>query len=96
MYTPIVLDKARNLRFGMKALSLVEKKLGKNIAKVDFENLTLEEVAVLVWAALSHEDKELTPDRVMDLVDEYSSIQAVVEALAIAINESFGTGTEKN
>jgi len=43
MYTPIELDKIRNLRYGMKAISQFEKILGKNLAKIDMENLTMEE-----------------------------------------------------
>lgn len=96
IFTPFVLDKARNLRFGMKALSLVEKKLGVNIAKIDFENLTMEQLATFIWAGLTHEDNDLTPDKVMDLIDEYSNIQDAVDVVSKAIAESFGTGTEKN
>lgn len=96
MFTPIILDKSRNLRYGMKALSLVEKALKTNIAKLDFGNLTMEELATLVWAGLVHEDKGLTVDKVMDLIDDYSSIQAVVDPVTEAISEAFGTGKEKN
>ncbi len=60
MYTPIELDKIRNLRYGMKAISQFEKILGKNLAKIDMENLTMEEQAVIIWAGLVHEDSSLT------------------------------------
>lgn len=90
MYYPIQLDKSRNLRYGMRALSLIEKKLKKPISKVDTDNLTMEETAVLIWAGLVHEDKNLTPDRVMDLVDEYSNFNAVMQVFGEALQGAFG------
>ena len=77
-YYPIQLDKVRNFKYGMKALSLVEKKFKKPINKVDMDNMTMEEAAILIWAGLTHEDKSLTPDKVMDLVDEHSNLPAVM------------------
>jgi hypothetical protein len=91
-FTPIKLDKMRNLRYGMKAISLVEKKLGQPIGKIDMDNMTMEDTATLIWAGLVHEDKNLTPDKVMDLVDEHSSLPEVMQQLTEAINASFGAG----
>ena len=89
-FYPIQLDKMRNFKYGMKALHLIEKKLGKPIAKIDMENLTMEDAATLIWAGLQHEDKDLTPDKVMDLVDEYSSLPAVMQAMGEAFAAAFG------
>ena len=86
---PIELDKPRNYKYGMRALDLVEKKLKKKMAKIDMDDLTMEETATFMWAGLQHEDKSLTPDKVIDLVDEHSSYtEAVVEmskALTLAM-----------
>lgn len=91
MFTPITLDKTRNFRYGMKALSLIEKSLNiKSIGKLDFENLSMEETATLIWAGLVHEDKDLTVDKVMELVDEHSTIQEAAELMGKAMNEAFG------
>lgn len=95
MYIPIQLDKMRNLRYGMKAISLIEKTFKKNIAKIDFENLTMEETATMIWAGLVHEDNELTPDKVMDLVDDYSNLQYVLEKMKEAMNIAFGISEKK-
>ena len=97
-YTPIKLDKVRNFRYGMKAISLVEKALKKPISKVDLNSLTMEDSAVLIWAGLAHEDKELTPDSIMDLVDDHSTLPKVMEAAGQALQEAFGSaeGPEKN
>jgi len=89
-YYPIKLDKSRNFRYGMKAISLIEKKLKKPISKIDMDNLTMEDAAIMLWAGLVHEDKDLTPEKVMDLVDEYSDIQTVLQAMGEAFQGAFG------
>lgn len=95
-YYPIKLDKVRNFRYGMKAISLIEKQLKKPISKIDLENLTMEDAAVMIWAGLVHEDKDLTPDKVMDLVDEYSDITTVLQAMGEAFRSAFGGNEEAN
>lgn len=90
MYQPIRLDKTRNFKYGMKAISLIEKKLKTPIGKVDMNNLTMEDTATIIWAGLVHEDKDLTPDKVMDLIDEYSDVQTVIEAMEEALQAAFG------
>ena len=89
-YYPIQLDKSRNFRYGMKAISLIEKKLKKPVAKIDMENLTMEDVAIMIWAGLQHEDKDLTPDKVMDLVDDHSDISTVIQVMGEAFQGAFG------
>jgi len=90
-FLPIILDKTRNLSYGMVALMKIEKKLGKPFAKIDFENeMTYEEIANILWAGLSHEDPTLTPEIVAELIDEYSNIQTAIEAMGQAMQEAFG------
>ena len=93
-FYPIQLDKMRNFRYGMKALHLIEKKLKKPIAQIDMEAMTMEDAAVMIWAGLQHEDKDLTPEKVMDLVDVYSNIKTVVEAMGKAFQSAFGEPQE--
>lgn len=91
-YYPIKLDKTRNFKFGMRAIDLIEKKYGKPIMEIDGINngmLTMEDYATLMWAGLTHEDKELTPEKVMELVDEYSSITEVSKVMWNALNDAF-------
>jgi hypothetical protein len=94
-YYPIQLDKTRNFKYGMKAISLIEKKFKKPIGKIDYENLTMEEAAILIWAGLVHEDNNLTPEKVMDLVDEYSNFREVIAEMMEAINKAFGLDEEE-
>lgn len=90
MYVPIELDKIRNFRYGMKAMSYVEKKFKKPIAKVNLNELTMEEAATVICAGLMHEDKKLTPDKVMDLIDEKGNFKEALKAMGEAINLAFG------
>jgi hypothetical protein len=94
-YYPIQLDKSRNFRYGMKAISLIEKKLNKPVSQIDTDNLTMEDTTVMIWAGLVHEDKDLTPEKVMDLVDEHSDIQTVINAMGEAFQGAFGVKGEE-
>lgn len=100
MYYPIQLDRARNFKYGMKAISLVEKKMKKPISKVDFNEITMEEAAIIIWAGLQHEDRDLTPEKVMDIIDDHSNVSSVMVEAGNALNEAFGAkeveGEEKN
>lgn len=89
MHTPILLDKTRNLRYGMVAMDKIEKKFKKPVAKIDFDNLTMEDAATIIWAGLVHEDSNLTVQKVMQLVDAHSSIKKALEVMGEAIQESF-------
>jgi hypothetical protein len=94
MYTPIQLDKIRNLRYGMKAISFIEKSFKSPIGKIDMGNLTMEDTAVIILAGLIHEDNTLTADKVMDLIDEYSNIQIISEKMGEALQAAFGGNEE--
>lgn len=94
-FTPINLDKPRNLRFGMRAIASVEDALGVKISKLDLSDIGIKDLAVFLWAGLSHEDPNLTPTIVMDLIDEHMSIKEATEILGKAIEASFGS-SEKN
>lgn len=92
MFTPIKLDRMRNFRYGMKAISLIEKKLNTKISNLDMENMSMEETATLIWAGLVWEDKDLTVDRVMDIIDENSNFVEVIKVMGEAFTAAFGNG----
>lgn len=96
MYTPIELDKTRNFRYGMKAIDYIEKKFKMPMSKIDLDGLTMEQTATIVCAGLVHEDRDLTPSKVMDLIDEKGNLQEVLEIMAKAFADSFNGGEEKN
>ena len=93
-YYPIQLDKSRNFRYGMKAISLIEKKFKKSIMQIEgIQNgalLSMNDYATIMWAGLVHEDNKLTPERVMDLVDEYSNLREASQIMWEALNDAFG------
>lgn len=93
-YYPITLDKERNFRYGMKALSLLEKKFKKPIGEIDMNVLSIDEIATIFWAGLTHEDAELTIDKVMDLVDSYSTLGEVLPVMLEAMQGAFGSTIE--
>jgi hypothetical protein len=97
MFYPIKLDKERNLRYGMKAIDLIEKKFGKPVMQIQGMqdgNMTMDAYATVIWAGLVHEDPDLTPEKVMDLVDGFSSLPAVTVKMWEALNAAFGAGAE--
>ncbi len=97
-YYPIKLDKVRNLKYGMRAIDLIEKKFGCPVmAKEGMMDgvLTMEEYATIIWAGLVHEDKDLTPDKVMDLIDEHSSLTKVTQDMWKAFNAAYKEDEEE-
>ena len=89
---PIMLDKPRNLRYGMRAIKMIENALGKSAFGIELNDMTMDEIATFIWAGLYHEDKEITPDEVIDLVDEHSDLPTALLTMAKAFGESFGKG----
>jgi hypothetical protein len=96
-YVPIQLDKSRNFRYGMVATSLIEETLGvKNLNKLDLENLSMKETATVMWAGLAHEDSDLTPEKLMALIDDYSDLPTVAETMAKAFEVGFSGKGKKS
>ncbi len=86
----IKLDRERELRYGFKALLAIEKRLGKKLTQLDENNCGMEELAVYFWAGLIHEDKTLTLERAIDLLDagDFREIAATVNE---AMGADYGT-----
>ena len=89
-FTAIELDKTRNLRYGMVAISLIEEKLNKVITDIDFEKLKMIDLGVVIWAGLVHEDEKLKQEDILALIDDYSDIPTVTKAMGEAMQEAFG------
>ena len=94
MYSPIELDKVRNFRYGMKAMSYIEEKLKTPIAKINLDGLTMKDTAIVICAGLMHEDNKLTPSKVMDIIDEKGNLIEVINTMAKAFNKAFGNDQE--
>lgn len=100
---PITLDKQRNVRIDIKAITVIERELDISIFRVNLSALRLTEIAVIMWAGLLHEDSGLTLDQALALFSDYiladDMIRAVDEAIANAFpqlkaSESDAEGNE--
>lgn len=81
----IKLDKERHIRLTLKGMLEFEKLTGKNLLKgFNLKDLTLEDMAALMWACLIHEDKELTYDDVLCMIDS-NNFNMVTEAITAYI-----------
>lgn len=84
----IQLDKERHLRLPLKGMIEFEKLTGKSLLKgFTFKDLSLEDTAAMLWASLIHEDKELTFDDVLLMVD-FGNLAAVMSSLATSLSQS--------
>lgn len=95
----VKMDKTRSFRFCMRGISHIEKKLGKPIAKIDFNNLSMEEMAVVIQGGLVHEDKEIglkTPDEIMDIIDQNDNLEEIMNAMSEAMKEMRAKKQAKN
>ena len=90
----ITLDKERHLRLTLKGMIEFKKLTGKDLLKgFSLKNLSLEDTAAFVWASLIHEDKELTYDDVLYMVD-LTNITAVSQAMMDCVNQSLPDAKE--
>lgn len=89
---PIIykLDKERTLKLGFKAIARLESSLGSNVAKWNFQEFSLEQVASVLTEAMRAEDPTVTADSVMDLIDEYSDTKTAFEKFNDCIGAAFG------
>lgn len=91
----IELDKARNLRYGINALVTIEELTGHAITTLDLNKISVKDLRTILYAGLVHEDKELTPEKVGSLIDDYSDMVTISKRLGEAITIAFGDGKNK-
>ena len=92
------LDRPRKLKFGFKAIRLIREHFGeKDIS--DLLNMKVDEMPIIAWAGLVHEDTDLTVEKVEDLLDgsipgKYTVVE-IVNILAEALADHFGVSEKK-
>jgi len=84
------LDRPRSLRFGLNALVRIEEMIGKPISRLDLDNISVKDMRTIIYAGLFYDDKNLTPEKVGELIDDFSDINTVAEKLSEAMTEAFG------
>lgn len=91
----IELDKPRQIKYGIKALKVIEKLLECKITKINFNDIGIDEMLKLLFAGLSWEDKELTLESLEDLVENHSSFSEITSKLTEAITVAFGSKNDQ-
>jgi len=68
-FTQIEMDKTRNVKFGMNGLIELEELMGKPISEIE-NGFSMEDLRTFFYVGLKWEDKDLTPEKVGDLMDQ--------------------------
>ena len=88
---PVVykLDQDRTLKLGFRGIARLEKVFGANVDRWNLKELSFEQIAEILAEALRREIPEITADKAMDLVDDYSDIGTAIKKTFECINETF-------
>lgn len=96
----IKLDRDRELKLNMKAITKAEDMTGesylKAMIKLSEMNISFSEIFSFLWAGLVADDPSLTKEKVIDIYDEHGDLTflELVALIGEAFNETFGK--EKN
>lgn len=91
MYTPVTLDKNRNILLGFEGMQLFKKITGKSISKLNYEKEDIEDyVPVIFYCGLIHEDKEISLEQTTKLIDKHLGIKGAMELLPQIMEDTFG------
>lgn len=71
-------------------------KTGKSLLAFDLNNVGVKDLLVIIYCGFCYEDKNLTPEQVGDLIDDYSSISKIAEKLGEALTVAFGADAMDN
>jgi hypothetical protein len=83
---PINLDKERHIRVNYNAIRLFEAHTGHTVSTLSV-NPSFTDISSLLHASLVWEDKDLTIEKLCDILDEYSDWQEVQLKLAEGLND---------
>ena len=84
------LDQDRSLKLGFRGIAKLEKVFGENVDKWNLKELTFDQVAQILAESLRRELPDITADKVIDLIDDYSDINTAIKKTFECINETFG------
>ena len=85
----VQLDRKRQLKLTLRGMLAYEQQTGKNLLKgFDIKSMTMADFTALMWACLIYEDKELTYEAFLDMVD-VGDIATLTDAVSQCIVESF-------
>jgi len=83
----IELDRTRKIRFGIGAMVEAEKMLGCKLTKLNEDSVGVEEIAKLLCIGLKWDDKDMTLQKAIQIVDDNAdNLTDVISAVMLAIN----------
>lgn len=82
------LDKPREIKFGVKAMKLIEKLKKCKISNLSLDQLTTDELIQITHAGLV--DKSVTIEQLEDLIDEHTTIGNVILVISEGFQVAFG------
>jgi hypothetical protein len=89
-FIAVELDKPRKLRLTMRGMIEFEQVTGKKITGLS-DNENIETYAKLFWIMLKDEDKDLTFDEALDLIDGYpGGLNKMMEAITASVDTGAG------
>lgn len=88
------LDQDRSLKLGFRGIARLEKVFNANVDQWNLKELSFEQVAEILAEALRLELPDITADKVMDLIDDYSDINTAIKKTFECIKETFGKNAE--
>jgi len=92
----IKLDKERHLKMTIRGMLLFEEKTGNTLFKgFNVSKMSFKDVITLMWCCLIHEDKELTYEDFVDMV-EMSRIKELTDKCMACISESLAKGEDES
>lgn len=83
---PVPLDRERHLRFDVNAMIALEEATGLSVADGLPKKMSLRQVRALLWAALVHEDPDLTEAQVGGMIGP-ANLSEVTAALGRAFRK---------
>jgi hypothetical protein len=96
--TLIKLDRTRELRYGHKALKMMQTLTGKSLSDFSMADFDLNELEKVLYCGLLSDarrnNEELKLEQMEDLLDEAESFQYIVEKMEEAFSNAFGSGEE--
>jgi hypothetical protein len=85
---PIELDRVRQIKIGIGVMLTLKKLLKKPLEKVDLSDI--DEMLVVLTEGLRSDDKDITKEKVIELIDEYTDLETVITITTDAIMEAYG------
>jgi hypothetical protein len=91
MYTEILLDKPRRLRFDIAAVRDLEAALGQPLGLIwqQLGQMGINALCLALWAGLKHEDRALTQNLTVKIVERYVANGGKLKPIISAVTEAF-------